>query len=71
MVMHPVCGAGDPRNDFLSQAMKPNEHPGEAQVLIKGEYVRGTKKYVSIHWNDINRWVMLKGDTIVYVGFTF
>ena len=57
------------KGEFFTR--KPNEYPGEAQVLIKGEYVRGTKKYISIHWNDINRWIMLKGDTIVYVGFTF
>lgn len=50
---------------------KPNEYPKESQVLVRGDYVRGTHKYSVYHWDDVNSWYCLKENTIVYIGFTF
>lgn len=49
-----------------------------SKVYIKGEYVRGydylgrkLNKYSCTDWDDINREIFLKGDTIVYIDMTF
>lgn len=50
---------------------KPNEYPTERQVLIRGNYDRESKRYSCQHWDDVCREIMLKGETVVYVDFTF
>ena len=40
-------------------------------VFIKGEYERSDKKYCNSDYWDINRFVYLKGSTMVYTGFDF
>ena len=50
---------------------KPNEYPTEKQVLIRGNYDRGSKRYSCAHWDDICREITLKGETVVYIDFTF
>ena len=49
-----------------------------SKVYIKVEYVRGydylgrkLNKYSCTDWDDINREIFLKGDTIVYIDMTF
>lgn len=51
--------------------LKPVEEPKETQVYIKGEYDRTEKKYNCGKWSDISYSRLLKGSTVVYVGFTF
>lgn len=50
---------------------KDISHPDERQVLIRGDYDREAKKYCCQHWDDINSWVMLKGDAKAYTDFIF
>ena len=50
---------------------KPIENPKENQVYIKSTYIRENKKYSCIKYSDINSEIMLKGETIVYIDFTF
>ena len=50
---------------------KPIENPKENQVYIKSTYDRTIKKYSCIKYSDINSEIMLKGETIVYIDFTF
>ena len=43
------------------------------KTYIKGAYIRdeGLNKYSCIDWDNINREIYLKGDSTVYIGFTF
>lgn len=41
------------------------------KVFIRGDYVREDKKYECQDFDDINHFVYLKGDTLVFVGFEF
>ena len=57
------------KGEFFTR--KPIENPSKKQVLIRGEYIRGTGKYEVTHWDDVNNWYCLNGETLVYIGFTF
>lgn len=50
---------------------KEIEHPNDSQVFIRGDYCREDKKYYNQRYSDINSEIALKGDTVVYIGFTF
>lgn len=50
---------------------KPNEYPKEKQVFIRGDYLRGTHKYVCQRFSDISDAIYLKDETIVYTDFIF
>ena len=50
---------------------KPIEEPTEKQVYIRQHYAREIRKYSVSKWSDINYEAFRKGNTIVYVGFTF
>lgn len=41
------------------------------KVYIRGEYCRELKKYSCIDFDDMNHEIFIKGDTKVFVGFTF
>lgn len=41
------------------------------KVFIRGDYVREDKKFECQDFDDINHFVYLKGDTLVFVGFEF
>lgn len=41
------------------------------EVYIKGDYDRSSKSYCCTSFYDINKWVFIKADKLVYVGFTF
>lgn len=41
------------------------------KVFIRGDYVREDKKFECQNFDDINHFVYLKGDTLVFVGFEF
>jgi hypothetical protein len=45
--------------------------PDAKKVFTKGEYCRFDKKYSCDDWDDISRCIMLKGSTIVYIGFDY
>lgn len=40
-------------------------------VYVRAEYNRELKKYCLNDYNDISRCIYLKGDTIVYINFTY
>lgn len=40
-------------------------------VYIKGGYCRALKAYSCIDINDINKEIFIKGDKIVFIGFTY
>lgn len=50
---------------------KPIEEPTEKQVFIRRDYVRQDKKYICERFNDMNSYILLKGDTTVYTDFIF
>ena len=50
---------------------KPIEEPRESQVFIRRDYVRQDKKYICERFNDMNSYILLKGDTTVYTDFIF
>lgn len=50
---------------------KPIEEPNEKQVFIKRDYVRSDKKYTCERFSDMNDYIQLKGNTTVYIDFTF
>lgn len=41
------------------------------KVFIRGDYIREDKKFECQDFDDINHFVYLKGDTLVFVGFEF
>jgi hypothetical protein len=45
--------------------------PDSNKVYVRGVYDREFKKYRCDDFDDISRDIMLKGSTIVYVGFSF
>ena len=42
-----------------------------SKVYIRGNYIRddGFNKYSCTDYDDMNREIFLKGDTVVYIGF--
>jgi len=42
-----------------------------APVWVRGEYVPAVKKFSSYKFEDVNHERLLKGNTIVFTGFTF
>lgn len=57
------------------RTIKPGEYfkrkPEAKTVFSKGEYCRESKRFLCSDFDDINRFISLKGDTLVFVGFTF
>lgn len=45
---------------------KKIDYPTDRQVFIRGGYDRTTEKYICIRFSDINSWIYLKGDTVVF-----
>jgi small nuclear ribonucleoprotein (snRNP)-like protein len=45
--------------------------PDAKAVYIRGEYCRISKAYSCIDADDMNREIFIKGDKIVFVGFTY
>ncbi|MBO7209704.1 MAG: hypothetical protein J6V44_01665 [Methanobrevibacter sp.] len=41
------------------------------EVYIKGDYDRATKSFCCVAYSDINKWVFIKANKKVFVGFTF
>lgn len=42
-----------------------------APVWVRGEYSREAKKYSTHRFDDVNHERLLRGDRVVWVGFTF
>jgi hypothetical protein len=40
-------------------------------VYIRGEYCKASKAYSCIDANYINKEILIKGDKLVFVGFTY
>lgn len=51
--------------------LKPVEEPTEKLVYIREGYDRSTKKYGYSKFTDCNSYNERKGDTVVYIDFTF
>ena len=45
--------------------------PEAAEVYVKDYYDRATKSFCCYAYSDINKWVFIKANKKVYVGFTF
>lgn len=45
--------------------------PDAKAVYIRGEYCKAAKAYSCVDANDINREILIKGDKLVFVGFTY
>lgn len=44
---------------------------GAKKVYVRGIYDRSTKRYICYDFDDINSYISLGGQTIVYVDFEF
>lgn len=51
--------------------LKAIKEPAEEQVYIKGYYDKSSKTYSCINYSDSCKERFLKGDRLVFVGFTF
>lgn len=51
--------------------LKAIEEPTEKLVWIRGEYERSEKKFSCTKWCDICHENFMKGERVVYVGFSF
>lgn len=47
------------------------DDPDPERVYVRGEYDRAERKYEVTKFNDFCDWRMMKGDRLVYTGFTF
>lgn len=47
------------------------EYPDERRVYVRDTYDRSIKKYLVYKFDDVNHYAALKGDCVVFVGFTF
>ena len=47
------------------------EYPDENKVYVRGEYIRGEKRYEVYKWADVNHFSLMKGTRMVYTDFTF
>ena len=54
-----------PRGEFVRRKLDARK------TYTRGEYDRSAKRYQLDDWDDISRAVYLKGDSLVWVGFTF
>lgn len=45
--------------------------PDAKKTYVRGAYDRATRTYACVDCDDVGREIWLKGDTIVYVGFTY
>ena len=54
-----------PRGEFVRRKLN------SSVTYVRAEYDRSFKKYCLDDWNDISRQIMLKGKTLVWVGFEF
>jgi hypothetical protein len=45
--------------------------PEAKTVYIRGEYCKALKAYSCIDAEDINKELMIKGDKLVFIGFTY
>lgn len=56
-------------------AVRPNDYvkrkADSKSVYVKSDYDRGSKSFALVDCEDMNRCIMLKASTIVYVGFTY
>ena len=44
---------------------------GAKRVYIRGMYCRQEKRYSCTPWDDASGELLLKGGTVVFIGFTF
>ena len=49
----------------------PIEYPSDRQVFIRDDYNRSEGRFECVRYSDINDYILLKGDTIVYTDFIF
>ena len=54
-----------PRGEFLKRKPEHNK------VSTRGEYDRSFKKYRIDDWEDISRDMLVDGEKLVWVGFTY
>lgn len=54
-----------PHGEFIKKT------PDAKKVYQRGAYDRTTKKYELIDVEDINRTTWIKGDALVFAGFTY
>ena len=47
------------------------DDPDPARVYIRGEYDRAERKYEVTKFDDFNDFRFMKGERLVYTGFTF
>ena len=56
-------------------AVRPNDYvkrkADSKAVYVKGFYDRASKSFALSHCEDMNKCIMLKATTMVYVGFTY
>ena len=51
--------------------LKDIEYPNAAQVWIRGEYIRETKKYELTNYDDVSRFRYVKGEKECFTDFIF
>lgn len=70
-----LCADGDIVDRVKMRDIKKGEFfkrkADAKKVYIRGEYCRSTRKYIGDDTDDISREILIKGDALVYVGFTY
>lgn len=45
--------------------------PDSKKTYVKGAYDKASKTFALVDFDDVNREIFVKSDTVVYVGFDF
>ena len=64
-------GAGYRKLSDLKKGEYIKRKADARKVYRKGDYIRSEKKFSCMDTDDISREILLKGDTMVYVGFDY
>jgi hypothetical protein len=60
------------QGEYLMRLPKnPETHVTESMVWVKGDYIRAKRKYSITKFDDANREILVKGNALVWTGFTF
>jgi len=60
------------KGEYLMRLPKNPATPvTESMVWVKGEYRRLSRSYSVYKFDDMNRQILMKGNSLVWAGFTF
>ena len=60
-----------PKETYFNLVSARGKKPTQSRVYVRGEYDRSVAKYECCYFEDVNRWRLLNGSTLVTIDMTF